>query len=237
MTALTLYRSDGSCSMLPHILLKYLEIPHECVAMRGNGGPYTKPRLEAADGSLSAEDYVKINHKGVVPTLVVQGSDGSRTVITEIEAVTSYISSLAGDKHAYGRTPLEHAKVVEWVSWLAGSVQALALSPGLAPERFTADEVGLPGVREMGLQRMKAAMVRIDERLRVGDTLGLGLGVDGYFTVADFYLYLFYSWGHLFKYDMAEDYPAFRDLAKKVEALHVVKEVVLHDNLKLQFPK
>ncbi|KAI6354346.1 hypothetical protein MCOR25_008669 [Pyricularia grisea] len=241
MATVTLYRSDKACSMLPHILLKYLEIPHECVAMRRSDGPPTKPRLEAADGSFSAEDYTKLNHKGVVPTLTVQGSDdgnnnnSTKTVITEIEAVTAYISSLAEDKHVYGRTPLEHAKVVEWVSWLAGSVQGLGLTPSLAPLKFTTEEVGHPGIKEMGMQRLKAGLVRIDERLRVGDTQGLGLGVDGYFTVADFYLYIFYVWGYWFKFNMAEEYPALRDLARKVEGLDVVKEVVLHDNLELQF--
>ncbi|TLD14880.1 hypothetical protein PspLS_10805 [Pyricularia sp. CBS 133598] len=235
MTTLTLYRSDGACSMLPHILLKYLEIPHECIALRSNGGPRTKPHLEAVDGSFSAEDYTKINHKGVVPTLTVHDGDEGRTIITEIEAVTTYISSLAEDKHVYGRTPLEHAKTVEWVSWLAGSVQSTGLTPGLAPYKFTTEEVGYPGVKEMGSRRMKTAMARIDQRLRVGDTLGLGLGVDGYFTVADFYLYLIYCWGYWFKYDMTEEYPAFREFAKKVEALDVVREVISYDKLKLQF--
>ncbi|TLS27002.1 hypothetical protein PpBr36_05052 [Pyricularia pennisetigena] len=236
MPTLTLYRSDGSCSMVPHILLKYLNIPHRCVAMQSNGGPRTQPHLEAADGSLSAEDYTKINHKGVVPTLVVQDDDGgTETIITELEAVTTYISFLAKDKHVYGRTPLERAKVMEWVSWLAGTVQNKGLTAGLAPYKFTTDEVGWPGVQKLGEQRMRAAFVRIDEKLRTGDTQGLGLGVDGYFTVADFYLYLFYVWGYWFKYDMADEYPALRDLVRTVEGLDVVREVVLHDKLKLQF--
>ena len=76
--SLTLYRADGACSRVPHILLRHLSIPSDSVLLADPA-----PRFAAADGSFSANEYRKIHPSGYVPALVFDGGG----FFTEIPAL------------------------------------------------------------------------------------------------------------------------------------------------------
>ena len=113
LPALTLYRIDGACSLAAHITLRELEIPFTAARMIIN---QTTQKAEAADGTLTYEEYVReIHPNGQVPALEVHfpdlsppspsspGSPTPRTnyppnkivAITENPAILLYIADLA----------------------------------------------------------------------------------------------------------------------------------------------
>jgi glutathione S-transferase len=103
LPSLRLYRIDGACSLAAHMALHELQIPFTSTRMVLN--PLTE-MAEAADGSLTGDDYVReIHPNGQVPALEVQlpgssSSDGGAeeaapVVITENPAILMYIADLA----------------------------------------------------------------------------------------------------------------------------------------------
>jgi glutathione S-transferase len=59
----TLYWSPGSASMAPHACLEEA------------GAAYTLKRVDTSKGEHQSADYLSLNPKGKVPTLVIDGND------------------------------------------------------------------------------------------------------------------------------------------------------------------
>ncbi|SPO01602.1 related to glutathione S-transferase GST-6.0 [Cephalotrichum gorgonifer] len=228
-TTITLYRADGACSLIPHTILTHFGIPFKAVPMVPSATDLTKGfRYAAADGSLSHEEYLAIHPMGYVPALVVT-SDSQSTVITEMPAVLSYISSLAPDQHLLGETPLEKAKVLEWLSWLAGTLHGRAFGGLFRPARSTDNEAAFEGIKSRGHELVKECFARIDEGLS-----GREFAVGDRLTAVDFNLYPFYRWATMHKFDL-ETYPAYTKHIKKLEALEGVQKAVAVEGRKLLF--
>lgn len=101
-----LYFSNGSCSLTAHI------------ALEETGAPFEAQRLNLREGEHKRPEYLAINPKGKVPTLVVDGG-----VVTEVPAVLSYIA----DTHPQANLlpppgELARAKAQEWMAWCASTV-------------------------------------------------------------------------------------------------------------------
>jgi glutathione S-transferase len=78
--SLTLYRADGACSRVPHILLRELGASFTEVVM---GIDTTVNGLVPKDGSMTREEYLSNVHpEGMVPALQVDGA-----VIVEMTGV------------------------------------------------------------------------------------------------------------------------------------------------------
>lgn len=113
MSKLILYGADGSCALVPHMLLRELDVHFNRVRMHsGSDG-----LLEAADGSLSHTEYLKIHPSGYVPALSVDGF-----IITEMPAILHYIASLAPERELLGSKLMEKLRVEEWMTWLSGTL-------------------------------------------------------------------------------------------------------------------
>lgn len=101
-----LYFSNGSCSLTAHIALEEV------------GAKYEAQRLNLREGEQKRPEYLAINPKGRVPSLVVDAG-----VVTEVPAVLSYIA----DTHPQaGLLPpageFLRAKAQEWMAWCASTV-------------------------------------------------------------------------------------------------------------------
>ena len=235
---LTLYTFSNTCSLVPASLLLHFGIAFKEVPMRptihrrGAGGD-----LEAADGSLSHQDYLRINPTGFVPALVVDenntenGNDShkSPTVITEAPAVITYIAALLPQHNLLGVTALQRGQVAEWLAWLSVTLHAGGLSAYWRPERFSDDEKAHDAISHHGKETMKKGYARIEERVRgrefvVGDAL----------TVVEFYLYFFRRWGSEGGLDMSA-YPNYESMMRRVEALDGVRRSVKADGQALIF--
>ena len=115
MTTITLYRKNGTCAMASHIILT--EIGVEFAAIQLDWGP---DGYQAADGSFTHAEYLKINPSGYVPALSVHG-----TIITETLAILRFLADLAPARQLLGYTALERARTDAWLSWLSGTLHGL----------------------------------------------------------------------------------------------------------------
>ena len=224
--SITLYRFDGSCSRVPHILLRELNIPFTDIPMAmdpsssGAGGLYPK------DNSLKPGEYrSQIHPDGQVPALVVE--EGG-VVITQMTGVLTYIAALAETQ--YGKTWLPadavgRAKAYEWIGWLSGSVHGVAFGAFWRPGRFTGEEGAFEGIRAKAARDIRGYYERIEARLEANEaTRGgqRGFAVGGEFSVVDVLVYLFWRWAkHVegLEEGMVERWPRFAELARRVEGL------------------
>jgi glutathione S-transferase len=103
-----LYYSPGACSLSPHIVLCETGQPHELV----------KVNLKTKQ-TESGDDFNRINAKGYVPALVLDGGE----VLTEGPAIVQYLADLAP---AGGLAPpagsLERVRLQEWLNFIASEL-------------------------------------------------------------------------------------------------------------------
>lgn len=167
---LTLYRANGACSLVPHILLHELDIPFSTISM--TFGP---DGLQGADGTLSHGEYLKINPSGFVPALQIEDEE----VLTENPAILTYIASLAPQRPVFGKDRSETAKVYRWLCWLSGTLHGNGYAMILRPARFTNDTSAYAGVVAQGRRKIEDCYERIERHLKSEYVVGDG------FTVAD----------------------------------------------------
>lgn len=95
-----LYYKPGACSMAVHIILNELNVPFEAIKQ----------------DDLKAPDFVKLNPRGQVPLLIVDGEP-----VKEGAAIITYLL----DTHANNLMPksgIERAKALEWLMWCNASL-------------------------------------------------------------------------------------------------------------------
>lgn len=115
---ITLFYRPGACALAPHILLQWLQIPHEAV---------NAPRDDS---------FLAINPSGAVPALKLD--DGR--IITQCTAILQYLCELAGRKDLLGGSDLEQRIAVwQWCAFLTGDFHP-AFFPLFVPFRYTTDD-------------------------------------------------------------------------------------------------
>lgn len=95
-----LYYKPGACSMAVHVILNELNVPFEAVKQ----------------DDLKAPDFVKLNPRGQIPLLLVDGEP-----VKEGAAIIAYLL----DTHANNLMPksgIERAKALEWLMWCNASL-------------------------------------------------------------------------------------------------------------------
>lgn len=222
MRDIKLYYKPGACSAIPHALLLHVGLPHTAVLMMSD--PSAWRFYIPADGSMTREQYrAAVHPDGYVPALVVDG-----VVITEMPAVMSCIVSLA-DQGKFGSLlgnpadPVERARVLEYLSWLSGTLHTLGFVAHWRSYRAAGDDkAGQEAVAGRGLDVVKECFSRVEERYK-GREWAVGEGV----TVVDFHLYLFRDWGDDgIGLPMAKDYPEYDRVMRKVESLEGMKKML-----------
>jgi glutathione S-transferase len=220
--SLTLYRADGACSRVPHILLRELGAPVTEVTMAidmvVNG-------LVPKDKSMTREEYLsKIHPDGMVPALQVDGA-----VINEMTGILTYIAALAEEhgRHWLPSDSVQQAKAYEWISWLSGTVHSQAFTAIWRPGKFSDDEATHAGIQAKARAMVEAHYERIEARLIANEASGgtIGHAVGGEFTVVDVLVYLFWRWAkHVdLEKGMVERWPRFAEVARRVERLDGTK--------------
>ncbi|KAF2149790.1 glutathione S-transferase [Myriangium duriaei CBS 260.36] len=222
---LVLYRANGSCSMIPHILLLELCLPFTPILMtRGPSGA-----LQSADGTVSADTFAALNPKRLVPTLTVDG-----TVVTEGPAILTCIASLAPENDLLGRTQMEKVKVLEWMVWLSSTLHGQGFGKFWVPGRFVSGEgEGLTeAVKKSGREQIEAGFESVEKKLPGGKW-----AVGGHLTTVDVQLHTFWRWGKAIGVDMEERFPRFREVVQNVEGRESVKRAMEEEGQELCFGK
>jgi glutathione S-transferase len=197
-----LYYSPGACSLASHIVLEELGIAYEPVL------------VSLKDGEHRKAEYLRINPRARVPTLVVDGK-----VLTECVAILTYLGGGYAERGLWPRETWKQAEALSLMAWLTSTVH-IAFAGLWRPERFTDD---VPA-REAIVASAKPILLRhfADiEKLLTGKTFAMG----GQYTVCDPYLLVFYRWGNRIGVDMKAQFPAWSKHAQRVYSRPTVKRV------------
>ena len=197
---LALYYGPGACSMASHIVLEE------------SGEKYDPRKMDLSKGEQRTEDYLKKNPVGRVPLLLLDSGDH----LAENTAILPYLGKRFG---LWPTDPMAEAKALSLIGFFASSVHPAHGHVG-RPERYTADQSALPGIKEMGLKTYHGYLKQID-----GMLAGREWFSDKY-SVLDPYGLVFYSWGVRRELPMAElkNYTAFKDRMVKRPATQRVLE-------------
>lgn len=221
-----LYRSNGACSFIPHVLLNELNIPYTSVIL-----DFKEGKMQGGDRKLSHEEYKKIHPDGYVPALEVDGQ-----IVTELPAILTYISELAPDRKLFGSTPLQKAKVYEWAVWLSSTLHGSGYGAMWRPMRYTDNSFPaiIDAITEKGRRTILDSYERIERELgRFEEVVGEE------WTVVDVELYNFWRWGAerlgFEEGEFAGMFPRFTALVERVEGWGSVRETLEEEGLQRVF--
>ena len=205
-----LYYRPGTAAMAPHAALAEI------------GAAYELVRVEFETPMDASDDYRRLNPWGRVPTLV----DGD-LVLTESAAIVLHLADT--NPEARLLPPLgsrERAHAYRWLVYLTNTVQA-GLVRLIYPERYTADEACVEGIRALEAAELARHFDWIESRLGdrdwlVGDERG----------AADLYLFMLTRWARRLD-PPAWDRPALRAHFARTLALPGVRRMVEEQALDL----
>jgi glutathione S-transferase len=185
--ALTLYYAPGACSLVPHVALEEAQASFDTV------------RLNLADGDQRAPDYLAINPKGRVPTLIVDGRP-----LTEVIAIVTYIDRRFPEAGVLpGHDPLLLARAYEVMTWLASTVH-VAFAQITRPERYADDPAVRAALAEPGKARFLRALAALNALASTRDSWLVGET----FTAVDAYSLTIRRWAERIGVDLST-YPAW----------------------------
>jgi len=193
MPAIKLWMSPGACSLAPHILLHELGVSFQTVI------------ASTSDGGTLSEEFTRLNPKQRVPVLALDDE-----VITELPAICTAISSLAPDRQLMGATPLETARVYEWMNWLSGTLHGQGFGGLWRPHRFSDDPDAFEGIMMKAKKTIEECYGMIEGEL--GGPYSSGLA----FTAVDPFLLVFYRWGNRIGAAMKDRYPSYAAFAENL---------------------
>jgi glutathione S-transferase len=171
-----LYYSPGACSLSPHIALLEAGLPYDLVKV-----DLRAKKLENGD------DFLKINPKGQVPTLELDGGE----VLTEGPVIVQMIADKAAAKNlAPTRDSADRYKLQEWLNFITTELHknfGPLFSPALAAE-----------AKAFFKDRVMGKFKYVDGVLAGRDYL-----MGKQFTVADGYLFTMLTWADVMKFDLS----------------------------------
>lgn len=168
---MTLYFSPGACSLASHI------------GLEESGAPYELKPVLLAKGEQRTEAYLKINPRGKVPALDVDGK-----VLVENTAILTYLARRFPEKKLMPADPFEEARCIATMCWFSSIVHP-SYQRAHRPERFADGEAAQAAVKENGKKSFWANLQEIDSMIKGNDWI---MGRE--FTVVDGYALVFYGW-------------------------------------------
>ena len=207
--AMKLYYAPGACSLASHIALEEVGIPYE-----------TQP-LNLAEGDQRKPEYLKLNPRGRVPTLVVDGN-----VLTENVGILTYLGGGHPKAGLWPKKTWEQAKLVSSMAWLSNTVHT-TFGHVIRAARYADDAAAQEAVKAKARQMYGDYLKEIDNLLA-----GKKWSIAGQYTVIDGYLLVFYRWGNRNQFPVKQlrNYTA---LMERVMARPAVKKVMADEGITL----
>lgn len=172
MSDLTLFLAPGSCAVAVQI------------ALLETGAPFTSRQLNLAAGEQRSPEYLAINPKGRVPTLITE-----QGTLTETPALLLYVAQRFPDaKLAPLDNPFLLARMQEVNSFLASTVH-VSHAHGRRGSRWADDEQAIAAMQQKVASNMRDGFAQIEQHYLAGPWV---LGEQ--FSVADIYLFVVASW-------------------------------------------
>jgi glutathione S-transferase len=201
----TLYWSPGSASMAPHGCLE------EAAAS------YTLKLVDRDKGEHQGADYLALNPKGKIPTLVIDGGD----VVTESAAICMLIADRhpdAGLAPVFGDPMRGH--YYAWLMYLSNSLQP-AMLEFYYPDRHTISANGTEAVAAKARETVATIWGHIDRHLAAKGPYLLGHK----FSAADLFCQMLSMWQEPCP-DTYARFPALKRLADLVAARPAIARVI-----------
>jgi glutathione S-transferase len=178
---LTLYYSPGACSMASHI------------GIEETGAAYVEKPTLLAKGEQKTEAYLKINPRGKVPALSVDGR-----IITENTAILTYLAKQFPQANLLPADLVGEAHCIGAMAWFSNIVHP-SYQRYMRPERFAEGEAAQATVKDMGHKSYWANLQEINSLLEGKDWM-----MGKQYTVVDPYALVFYGWGVRAEFPMKE---------------------------------
>lgn len=204
-----LYYAPGACSLASHI------------ALEEAGVAYDTQKLNLAEGDQRKPEYLALNPRGRVPTLVVDGH-----VLTENIGILTYFGGGYPDAGLWPKKTWDQAKLMATLAWLSNTVHP-SYGHLMRPARYVEGEAAQEAVRAKARESFHGYLQEIDKLLA-----GHKWAIANQYTVVDPYLLVFYRWGNRAKMPVRglKNYSALVD---RVMARPAVKKVMADEGISL----
>jgi glutathione S-transferase len=200
---LKLYYAPGTCALASHIALE------EC------GAPYTVERVDFKANQQNSPDYLKINPKGRVPTLVTDHG-----VLTETPAVLAFIAqSFPKAKLAPLDDIFAFAQAQAFNSYLCSTLH-VAHAHKMRGYRWAAEESSFADMKRMIPKTVGASFALVERDMLKGPWV-----MGEAFTICDIYLFTVAQWLEGDGVDLAA-LPKVVDHRNRTAARPAVKKVL-----------
>jgi glutathione S-transferase len=201
---LTLFYWPGASSVIPHITLEEI------------GAPYQRTLINLAKGEHKCDAYLKINPRGKVPALSVDGD-----VLTENVAILTYLAKQFPDARLLPQSLSEEARCISTMAWFASAVHP-TFAHIIRPERFAGDTAAQLDMKETARKTFWAQCKEINGLLADKEWM-----MGAQYTVSDPYAFFFYELGLRIKLPMRElaAYTAFSGRMLQRSAVRRVREL------------
>jgi glutathione S-transferase len=167
-----LYFAPGTCALASHI------------ALAEAGAPYTTVKLDFKANQQNSPEYLAINPKGRVPTLVTD-----RGILTETPAMLAFIAqSFPQAKLAPLDDAFEFAKVQAFNSYLCSTVH-VAHAHKMRGARWATEETTFADMKRMVPKSVGACFSLIERDMLKGPWV-----MGEQYTICDPYLYTLTGW-------------------------------------------
>ena len=172
MAMMTFYMTPGSCSTGIHILLEELEAVFQVTVVNLPAGDQFKP------------DYVAINPKSTIPTLV--RADG--TALTEVTAIAFWLARSHPRARLWPEEVERQTRLIEAMCYMTATVHGQGFARLFATNTFTRNAADHPAVRALGEDIVRTGFSVLETALGEQDYLG------GTFCAADPILFYLEFW-------------------------------------------
>lgn len=167
-----LYYAPGACSIGIHALLEEI------------GKPYESGKLSIPEGGTKTPEFLALNPKGKVPTLV--RDDGA--VLTEFPAIALWLAKTNPEKNLLPSDPDAEARALEAMDYVVATVHMQGFSRMFRPGNFAPNEADHDAVKARGREIFEGGLKHFDKQLEGKEWLV------GPLSVADFALFYVEFW-------------------------------------------
>ena len=215
---LKLYFAPGACSFVPHALLEATGQPFEAALVKLHKGEHQSP------------EYLGLNPRGQVPVLV----DGE-AVVTQIQAIVTYLDAKFPQQQFLPREPLARAKAMETLAWMNNTVHP-TFTHVFMPHKFTDDVQAQAAIKAHAAALYRPMLGEIDAL-----AIAAGARGDAFLGGADFgpldaYALTLLRWGGFAGID-PQTFPALWTHVQKVAQHPPVVRAVERERLQLNVYK
>jgi glutathione S-transferase len=204
-----LYYAPGACSFASHIALEETGLPYETVRLNLQQGDQRKP------------EYLALNPRGRVPTVVVDGQ-----VLTENVGILTYFAGGYPKANIWPKDTWHQAKAVSTMAWLANTVHT-TFAHLFRAERYADGEQAREAIKAKAREMYWSQLQEID-----GLLAGRKWAVGSSYSVVDGYLLVFYRWGNRNQFPI-RTLANYSALMERVMARPAVKKVMTDEGITL----